>query len=277
MLREKIDQCLEECFDEIINTESSNIQELLTKIKEELNEESYIQSIRDMVRVCLPEIILVGLPEEYMEKYICEKLGNFISNLPLTTSSYVFKCQLRDQEKNVYREIEVPAMLSLDDLCVTVLAAFKASGYHLYSLTHKRQDYHCSRFEDDFYDEDEILYLEDYELIDLDLKKNSKMTVCYDFGDNFEIVLTLKQIKKNDFMFDLEDMRYIKGKGYGIWEDAHYWLDLYYDDKEMFYKELEEEGIDPEEFPIDEDFDIDEDDLFGDYTVLKTILEDWCD
>ena len=86
-------------------------------------------------------------------------------------------------------------------------------------------------------------------------------------SDPYELLGHTDLSVANDFLFELEYMYVLDGEGYGIWEDAHYWLDLYYDDKDYFYEMMEEEGMEEDYFAVNEEFDLD--------VANETLIEDY--
>ena len=274
MLEERISQCIEECYDEIINCQSEQVNQLFKTIKKEVNQESFEDIIKEVTRNTVAQIIATEMPGEYVEELLCYNLENLIANLGDYKKSYVFECRLRGQEDYVNRIIEVPSYLTLEDFCYCVLGSFNAEGYHMFSVDYRKDTFYCRQFNDQFYDEDEMLYVDDCSLNDLSIRKNSKLVLTYDFGDNYEFEIKLKEVKNNNCLVNIDDMKVIDGKGYGIWEDNHHLLDMYYDDKNEYDRFVEEEGYDIECAPMEEEFILDEADLFEDFMRFKTIVED---
>lgn len=93
-------------------------------------------------------------------------------------------------------------------------------------------------------------------LSSLNLRKRSTLKLLYDFGDQFYFKIKVEEIKKCDHKISIEDAKILEGKGYGIWEDAHYEMELYYYDRSQFYNFAERNGVDPDEYPIHEQFNL---------------------
>lgn len=72
----------------------------------------------------------------------------------------------------------------------------------------------------------------------------------------------------------MNDLEIIDGNRYGIWEDAHRLLDLYYMNRKEFLKTIDEYGLSDEDF-IFEEFDIDtyNEMLIDDFEYLKMAYE----
>ena len=65
-------------------------------------------------------------------------------------------------------------------------------------------------------------------------------------------------MKEFDNILTINDVKVHSGSGYGIWEDAHYELDLYYHSHNNFLEYLKENDVDISWYPADENFDLDE-------------------
>lgn len=265
-----INKCLDDCYEEVVNSDLSQLQLLFNKIKSEVSDNNFQEIVRNVVTSVVSQAMIYYFPEDVIIELLCKSLEDIVERLPELKKSYTFRCTLEGHEDYIYRTIEVPSYMTLDDLCCAVLGSFNADGYHMYSVDYGKKTYYCSAYHDDYRTYTE--YASDYTLNELGLRKNRKMVITYDFGDNYEIVLKLEDIFNNDFIFELEHMYVLEGEGYGIWEDHHYLLDMYYWNKDEYNKAISEyEFIDN---PLEEDYDFEEEDLFEDMIYFKTVFED---
>lgn len=62
----------------------------------------------------------------------------------------------------------------------------------------------------------------------LDLRKGSKLGIVYDMGDYFQLDATIKEVVKLNRVSTTSDIRVENTVGPNIWEDDHYYMDLYY-------------------------------------------------
>lgn len=181
-------------------------------------------------------------------------LPEAIKMIPAMKQMYKLKITLNGYEDQIYRIIQVPCIIPLADLGYVILSIFNAMAYHLFDFTIKKQRYDCEvkRILGDYFENDEFAL--DYKLASFNFKKNAKFSFHYDYGEDYEFTIQVMDIIKTDSLVDIE---VIDGKGSGIWEDEHYLMDLYYNDKEAFQAFIEENGLEADAFPIDEEFDID--------------------
>lgn len=106
--------------------------------------------------------------------------------------TYVFKVSLG----KVWREIAIPADLSLDALASIILNAFELDHDHLYEFSYQNRFGILERVYHPYVEEgpwaSEIL------IGDVPLRVGQAMTYLYDFGDNWEIKVTLGRIDPVD-------------------------------------------------------------------------------
>lgn len=267
---EAINRCIEECYEEVLNSDNKQLQGLLNKLKNEVGDRSYKNIVKGAIASVISQSLMFYFPEEVIIELICKNLKDVIVRLPELKKSYIMKCSLEGHDEYVYRTIEVPSYISLDELCCAILGSFNAEGCHMYSVDYARKTYFCSAYDDDY--RTNIEYADEYTLNDLKLRKDSKMVITYDFGDNYEINVKVEETIHNDFLFELEYMYVLDGEGYGIWEDNHYLLDLYYWNKEQYNQVIEQ--YDFIDNPLEEEYDFEDNDLYEDMMYFKTIYED---
>lgn len=244
---------LEACYEEFMNSSDKRIKKAMGMVKKNLPSDEADIFLKMFIKISISEIIKNEIPEEEVVDFISEHLLQSINGLTEYKKSYVIKVELEGLEKDVYRVMEVPSSISVADLAYGVLAAFNAEAEHLYTVKFKNVQFVC---EFDEYNEDNP-YASQVPLIALNLRKRSKLCVRYDFGDDFRLNIEVLEVKKNTTMTDLETFNIIEGKGYGIWEDEHYAMELYYSNQKTFDTYIKENGFEKEWFPTNEDFILD--------------------
>lgn len=72
-------------------------------------------------------------------------------------------------------------------------------------------------------------------------------------------------------MASLDDMKVISGNGYGIWEDAHYEMELYYRDIKEFKAFVRKNGVSENQYPVKKKFNLDKSNkiLVDEFFMLK--------
>lgn len=257
MFVKSIDKCIDDCYQELLASKNKKVskvvQSFLKEAPEQLQEEMLKTIIRDMIGI----ILASGVEEEEYEDIILHMLPQAIKMLPAMKQICKLKITLDGYENEIYRIIHIPYYMRLADLGYVILSIFDTMAYHLFDFTIKKQRYHCEvkRIMGEYFEDDKFAL--DYELAGFNFKKNSKFSFCYDYGENYEFTIQVLDIIKTDDLVDIEDIEVIDGKGNGIWEDAHYLMDLYYSDKKAFQAYMKENGLEEEDFPIHEEFDID--------------------
>lgn len=272
MLVNLLEDCISKWMEEIL--ENKDCAAIIDNMKEQLNDEDVQNLYRYAVRLCVSQAAFHHLNEEESIQLVKDILGDTKNNIMTLKSSYIFVVKLRGLSKYVEREIEIPCFFNLLEFCYAILASMNCDGGHLFSVDYDGETYYCNQYGGGYDTE----FAGDYSLKELELKKKDKLTVRYDFGEDYVFSVVLKDVVEYDHVLDPEDMRVIKGKGMGIWEDNHDLLELYYKDREAFDEMVEIENVGDNWIPIEEeiDFNIDnvKNDFYSDYYILRTIYED---
>lgn len=270
MFRSLIDQCVVSCYKELINSKEEEIQCLVKKYQKEFKREADF-ILQTIVENLVSKAILEQLSDEQLEDMIVSELENQFSDLQKFQKSVLVEVL----EEEINRVLELPMACSIEQFACAILGTFQCEGNHLYSVNYK-DDRFVSLFEGDDPDEN-IWYASYVYLTQLNLRKNSKLEIEYDYGENYTFKIHVQAIKKHSYLFKMEDAQILGGKGFGIWEDSHVYLDLYYKDRKAFYERLEADHLEENMFPVDVNFDLDiENDALYDYTlnVLETYKVD---
>ena len=258
---------LDLCYEELMNTENQSIQKSLKTIFRIVPEEMVEEFLYAFLRDNLAHIFLNEWTEEEFENAFDLLLQDVVKDLKDQTKSMVLKVTLEGQEENLHRTLELPYGLALDEMVHMILGTFKVSSTHLYNISYKHDTFMCDLTPYSLNLVENHLYAGDYMVSELGVRKGSVFELCYDFGDNYIFNVEVTEINHHKTLFDIEDSQVLDGNGYGIWEDAHYWLDLYYDDKDYFYEMMKEEGMEEDYFAVNEEFDLD--------VANETLIEDY--
>ena len=135
---------------------------------------------------------------------------------------YNFKVSLIKRKIKLWREIEVLSNKPIAHLAYCILASVDASGSHLFNITYKNNRF---EFIFDNMDMPEWIICHNpalYKLDELNLKKNDKMLMEYDYGVswNFEIcLLSISEAEKNS---TIKYPRIISGKGRRLDEEGYF-------------------------------------------------------
>lgn len=271
MFESIINKCLEDCLVELKNSSNPEIKEAIDNINSQVYGSDHEDIMESAMRIAIAQCMTYKLNKEQIDNIVVHFLNDISEHIPTLKSSYILSVKMKGLSRYIQREIEIPGIMSLDDLCMVVLASMNCYGSHMYDITYGGETFDC------LLQEDAENYTAAYTLEDLELSKGDKLVLSYDYGEDYEFDILVKDIVEHDSFFNLEDMRVIKGKGYGIWEDNHYLLELYLKNREAFYAFLEENGIEEEFLPIEEEeeFQIEDmEDILGDYFTIKTAYED---
>lgn len=271
MFRNNIDQCLEACQKELISSNNAKIKKLLKKIKEEVKEEVLHDILETVASEAVTMIIVSNASDKECQELVSEMLQEVINMIPLQKKSYTIHVALKGLEEDCYRTLRVPVLTNLADLGYFILAAFNSDFSHLFQFNIKNTSYKCEieRYSDDPFTLEGQEYALDWALASFEFKKNNKFSLCYDYGDNFIFNIQILSVNQEDVLLSMEDIEIIDGAGYGIFEDAHYEMDLFYSDREGFNTLIKENGIDADYYPIEETFEIEE----CNASLLETFIE----
>lgn len=102
-------------------------------------------------------------------------------------SIYQFKITLVGLTPAIWRRVLVPAHFTLKELHEVIQNSFDWEQYHLYAFEYLGERY-----------DDENPQLLSKKLCELNLKENSHLDYLYDFGDNWEHIVSLEKIITED-------------------------------------------------------------------------------
>lgn len=131
---------------------------------------------------------------------------------------YKFKVKLTDLEDFIWRDIEITSASSVAKLGYTILAAFEATGSHLFNI-----NFNGKRYEIEFEEDLDYMPVIDpikTKLSSLKLSLGDTLTMEYDYGASWEFsveLISVTEMKKGS------GKRYpyvTGGKGKGLIEDA---------------------------------------------------------
>lgn len=190
--------------------------------------------------------------EHPIEELLVDALNFYGGSLLASKYKYVFRVKVKGLEKYITREIAIPKNMSLGDFGVAIILAFNGECSHLFQFIIDKKRYVIDPSEAIF-DEPESAF--DTLLSDIIWNPKKKYTFVYDFGDDYQFSIQFVREVSDTGNYPIE---VLKGKGYGIWEDNHYYLDLYYADPTTMV-----ENWDGDMVPVSEvlDFDPNEFDL----------------
>lgn len=260
MFEKNINHCIKECRKELLKSENTKIKKLLKEISSELESDLKRDLLDSIISDAIGTTLMIDGQKNDTEEIVIALLQDLKKLIPLRKKSYTMNISLVGLEKNMNRSIKVPAMLNLSELGYTILAIFKAESSHLFEFVIKKEKYKCELeryIEDEYFDEEEK-YASDYMIDECGFKTNNKFTMTYDYGDNYQFSIQISSINYEDVFQNIESIEILDGKGFGIWEDAHYALDLYYSNKKEFATFIKENGIDADYYPVNKEFDIEE-------------------
>ncbi|MCD7951213.1 MAG: plasmid pRiA4b ORF-3 family protein [Erysipelotrichaceae bacterium] len=252
----------------LLNTNNSEIQEQLNMLKEKVGEDKIDLYITAAINEFMK--MVDDYDEPIIDEDVLDVAKMAVQLYDISTKSVVIRVILAGLGKQFYREMELPYDITLADLAYFVLSSFKADGSHLFAVNYGRHRFSCR---DSFYNENRA---DEIYLSQLYLSFNNKIDIEYDFGDEWIFKVTVKSINNHDKIFTFDDSRVIKGKGYGIWEDEHYLMNLYYKDHDAFLDYIDDIGMSEDDFVTDE-FDVEDAnaDLLDDYNFFKSMLSEW--
>lgn len=138
---------------------------------------------------------------------------------------YIVHVSLRGLNDKVWRLMEIPSTLTLAQLSYAVMSTMKCEGSHLFDIKFKNMIYDIQKNDSYYY---KSLDANDYHIYDFNLVKNSRFLLTYDFGDEFQFDIVIQSSTKVQYIPNMNEVNIIDGKGYGIWEDFHRAMYMFY-------------------------------------------------
>ncbi|GAB2028164.1 plasmid pRiA4b ORF-3 family protein [Lactovum odontotermitis] len=138
----------------------------------------------------------------------------------MKTKTMQFVAELTGFKPRMWRRILVSSEMELEEFCYVLMKTFRANGGHLFSFEKDGDTYELeNEYDDGFISFMEPKDISKYHVDQLFSFEKEHGLLTYDFGDNWEIKVTLENSEVAD---SLENKlpRVIKGKGFGIIEDV---------------------------------------------------------
>ena len=254
-----VDRYYKDILNQIENTKDNRLLEALSTLDvlDKLPREYVLRKvIHEFTELAIMDVI----DEDCYIDMLVDAITTFGKEMMAVSKKYVFKIQLDGLTKHVQRTICVPQQASLATFGIAIALAFNADCSHLFDFRIDNKSY-VLKPDEDFGPEYSVF---ETQLVDLHLNEKSKIKYCYDFGEDYSF--TVKFVKEvnnpGEYAFEV-----VKGKGYGIWENNHYYLDAYYDGPETLVETYEGDMV-----PVCDllEFDPQECDL----DAINTIMED---
>lgn len=196
-----VKKCIDDCVEKIKEINDQELNGILNQIKKEVNEEEYENILYHSVKVNLAQLIPYDFNNALMLDLLCQYLKNVLDELPQDKKSYIYSCQLENNQAT--RLIEVPNLISYDELASLVLASFQAHGQGEYQIQKEGEVQH---------------------------QLQEKITITYENEDIYKIHFTCLEEKTNDFIFDYDDVKIIEKNGDGIKEELNEGFDIFEED-----------------------------------------------
>jgi hypothetical protein len=119
------------------------------------------------------------------------------------------RIDLVDSDPLIWRQVEVPTSLTLEDLHDVVQAAMGWFNYHLWEFTIGKQDYGLPSVDDDWRDTP-LIDASEVMLRDVLKPRKTRIGYLYDFGDSWEHRLSVSKVRTGDP--GLSYPRYVAGE-----------------------------------------------------------------
>lgn len=252
MLMEHIFQCVDDIYEDIMKDGSPDLKARIQDL-EEVAGKSTVPILKKGIMLsmtfCLNQL---QFHDELFETLLVDNIEYMIENIPDMKKTIQLQVSLRGLEQYVNRQVVLPYYMTLADLAYALLAMFQADGSHLFTFECEQGKFGCQQCDGEMIDD----YASNVFLNDLNLKKGSCFSLWYDFGDDYLFDIQVIHIQNEANLNVIGDGKILSGNGYGIWEDEHELLEMYYTDYEMFIERIQDFGLDEDDFVFD-DFDKD--------------------
>lgn len=137
---------------------------------------------------------------------INEQIDNYLENYReiFKPKRYIMNIALEGYKKEIKRRISVDSNVKLDKFCECVILSMNGDLSHLYGIKRAKE-----------YIDDEIVKEQDLNY--LELKEKQRLTVIYDFGDDWRFYITVSKVIDD---YGNKPFEVLSGKGYGIIDDC---------------------------------------------------------
>ena len=255
MLEKYVDQLLENIEKELEDPKEPKFIRIKAQL-DRLNNNSpaYYYVLTSSLLITAGMYLMRDIDEEAVDSTFYDVIHEHIEDMLTLKQRYIFKVELIGFEDKIRRIISVPIGYSVSDLGIGIVLAFHGDFSHLMCFEIGKKCY--SIFFDDFNLGDRDA--RDYILKDLSLRKNTKIRMMYDFGENYEFRIQLIDRVVEEELNPL--IHVLEGKGYGILEDDICLLHAYYDNPNATMPNQNREnisikeciGFDLKEFDLEE-------------------------
>lgn len=127
---------------------------------------------------------------------------------------------LPDYKKRIFRKIEVTDDIDLMSFCEHIIRSFNGDLSHLYELKGKTFEFDYSGYEYELYFNNFKYANANKRINFLGFSKADKLKLTYDFGDNWEFLITISSIEEVELKEKTPIFKVVGGKGLGIVEDG---------------------------------------------------------
>ena len=229
-----------EWVESLKNSKNENILSALEQL-EELNELEQ-EFVFTRCYMDINGYVLIEKDDRPAEDILVDAIRFYSRGLLAAKYKYIFRVKVKGLEKYITREIAIPKNMTLGDLGVAIILAFRGECSHLFQFVIDKKRYVLDPREA-FFDKPEYVF--GVKLLELDWNSKKKYTFVYDFGDNYEFSVQFVKEVDDTGNYPIE---VLKGKGYGIWEDNHYYLDAYYDDPNTMVEDWDGDNVKVKDF-----------------------------
>lgn len=247
----------------LLETDNKVIRKNVDKLLKLAPEEEHVSMMMPLIAMLATDVIPYSFDEDDSSVYE-NAVKSYVKMMEDQFKSIKVKAYIADIPQ-VYREMDLPYGLFLNDLALYVLAAFGCDGSHMYNVSIKKKVYDCLDNPED-----------NISLSTARVKKGTTLVVHYDFGECYDFVVEIEEVVKEKIQRDILTGKLISYSGLDIFEDNKHLMELYYSDEEEFNKYVEENGLDEwvEDYLYENDEMDDEDYLIDEYFELASIYDD---
>ena len=133
---------------------------------------------------------------------------------------YQLYTALDGYKPKIWRRVLVSPTMKLSHLAYMLMTLYEMEGSHLFHFYSPDSDEYYALKSGDFAVDDDTKNAVSTSLKKVLLYKGQKIIFTYDFGDNWEVVISLEDVINNSDIPVKKLPRVLKGKGYGIFDDC---------------------------------------------------------
>lgn len=214
MIEDKINKFIDDLTYDAIHNPTPVVKEILSDYQKNIdnNIENVLTIARKIMKTLVTMYLMEPLPKD-IDEIFSSLLKSEVDSIKAKKISMTFEIRSIDHPDKLYRKIEVPATLSLDQFAYAILGSFNDNGSEVYRYFINEQIIYDT-FDCDAEDDD--LIASSHNLFEINFDKISNIIFLYDLSKKYSFDIKLVDTKEYSDLFEQEDIDILDAEGYGL-------------------------------------------------------------